>query len=296
MYNLNDDKYFIGVKAQMLAYQKAMQPLITSMNTIGFKQNILNAIEINNRAVQEACKIINNSYYTKSMEIINRSLESLRLPIVECMSQLKTIQWVNLINDYKYSMEGINFNNIKINDNGTIEYEEDTFTKYEIEETSNEIVDEIKTNGKVEISSILKKLIFSLIVTLLISFLQSEDLKYGFLLMFSGFWGQPGSDAYNFLKDKFKRIFKKENITNEYFENYSALIQIDNVKLRKKPNKKATVLRTLDFGNSVEITNQLGSWIEINYCIDEDNNTYISGWVYANSIKKINKIKNRLLN
>lgn len=72
-------------------------------------------------------------------------------------------------------------------------------------------------------------------------------------------------------------------------------MQTDNLKLRKNPNKDAKILLELQFGSSIEIINQLGSWIEINYCIDEDNNTYISGWVYANGIKKIKKIKKKLL-
>ena len=113
--------------------------------------------------------------------------------------------------------------------------------------------------------------------------------------MFGGFLSQPGADAYSFFKDKFIRIFKKESITNDYFDNYSGLVQIDNLKLRKNPNKNAKIITNLQFGSSIEIKEQLGSWIEINYCIDEDNNTYISGWVYANGIKRINKIKNKLL-
>ena len=125
--------------------------------------------------------------------------------------------------------------------------------------------------------------------------LQTDDLKYLFLMIFSVFLSQPGADAYTFLKDKFIKVFKKESITDDYFDNYSGLVQIDNLKLRKKPVKDSKVIANLEFGSSIEIKNQLGSWIEINYCIDEDNNTYISGLVYANGIKRINKIKNQLL-
>ena len=83
--------------------------------------------------------------------------------------------------------------------------------------------------------------------------INDNGTKYVFLMMFGGFFSQPGADAYSFFKDKFIRIFKKESITNDYFDNYSGLVQTDN------------------------------------------SNTYISGWVYANGIKRIKKIKNKLL-
>ena len=57
---------------------------------------------------------------------------------------------------------------------------------------------------------------------------------------------------------------------------FNDLLFVNNLKLRKKPNKDSKVIANLDFGSSIEIKNQLGSWLEINYCINEELEVYES--------------------
>ena len=284
-----------GIDRMIEQMQQSIKPIVNMINSTAYQ----NSIQLASTAYVESCKIMQQCLKSNVVEnIIEPTLSLYREQMSRILEVIPTIMTDNLYNTlsaYKNILNEINFSNLIINDNGTIEYEGDIFTEDEIEETSDEIVEEINTKGKIEIESVLKKLMFCIIGTFLISFLQADDLKYLFLMMFGGFLSQPGADAYSFFKDKFIRIFKKESITNDYFDNYSGLVQIDNLKLRKKPNKDAKIIANLQFGSSIEIKEQLGSWIEINYCIDEDNNTYISGWVYANGIKRIKKIKNKLI-
>ena len=272
-----------GIDRMIEQMQQSMRPIVNMINSTAYQ----NSIQLASITCAESCKMMQQCLKSNVVEnIIEPTLSLYREQmsrILEVIPTIMTDDLYNTLSVYKNILNEINFNNLIINNNGTIEYEGDIFTEDEIEETSKEIVEEINTKGKIEIES------------LLISFLQADDLKYLFLMMFGGFLSQPGADAYSFFKDKFIRIFKKESITNDYFDNYSGLVQIDNLKLRKNPNKNAKIITNLQFGSSIEIKEQLGSWIEINYCIDEDNNTYISGWVYANGIKRINKIKNKLL-
>lgn len=275
--------------------QQVMRPVVDMINSTTYQNTIKLATEVS----IESSKIMQQYLQSNIVEnVIEPTLTLYQNQISKVLQVIPTIMPDNLYNtiaEYKNILNEINFDNVIINNNGTIEYEGDIYTEDEIEETSDEIIEEINNKGKFEIETFLKKLIFCILGTILISFLQIDDLKYLFLMIFSGFLNQPGADAYTFLKDKFIKVFKKESITNDYFDNYSGLVQIDNLKLRKKPVKDSKVIANLEFGSSIEIKNQLGSWIEINYCVDEDNNTYISGWVYANGIKRINKIKDKLL-
>lgn len=291
MYNFSNS----GINRIVEQMQQVMRPVVDMINSTAYQNTIKLATEVS----IENSKIMQQYLRSDIVEnVIKPTLTLYQNQMSKVLQVIPTIMTDNLYNtiaEYKNILNEINFDNVIINNNGTIEYEGDIYTEDEIEETSDEIIEEINIKGKFEVETFLKKLIFCILGTFLISFLQTDDLKYLFLMIFSGFLSQPGADAYTFLKDKFIKVFKKESITDDYFDNYSGLVQIDNLKLRKKPVKDSKVIANLEFGSSIEIKNQLGSWIEINYCIDEDNNTYISGWVYANGIKRINKIKNQLL-
>ena len=291
MYNFSNS----GINRMVEQMQQVMRPVVDMINSTAYQNTIKLATEVS----IESSKIMQQYLQSNIVEnIIKPTLTLYQNQMSKVLQVIPTIMPDNLYNtiaEYKNILNEINFDNVIINNNGTIEYEGNIYAEDEIEETSDEIIEEINNKGKFEVETFLKKLIFCILGTILISFLQTDDLKYLFLMIFSGFLSQPGADAYTFLKDKFIKVFKKESITNDYFDNYSGLVQIDNLKLRKKPVKDSKVIANLEFGSSIEIKNQLGSWIEINYCIAEDNNTYISGWVYANGIKRINKIKDKLL-
>lgn len=291
MYNFSNS----GINRMVEQMQQVMRPVVDMINSTAYQNTIKLATEVS----IESSKIMQQYLQSNIVEnVIKPTLTLYQNQMSKVLQVIPTIMPDNLYNtiaEYKNILNEINFDNVIINNNGTIEYEGNIYAEDEIEETSDEIIEEINNKGKFEVETFLKKLIFCILGTILISFLQTDDLKYLFLMIFSGFLSQPGADAYTFLKDKFIKVFKKESITNDYFDNYSGLVQIDNLKLRKKPVKDSKVIANLEFGSSIEIKNQLGSWIEINYCIAEDNNTYISGWVYANGIKRINKIKDKLL-
>ena len=286
----------LGISKYMEQMKKVMNSLGYIINNEAFKSSIGIATQtyIENQRIMQ--QYIQNNILSSS---ISSTLELYKIQMNRILGVLPTLN-MNRLNDtlsaYKKIINEINFNSLIINNNGTIEYDGKIYEESEIEETSNEIIEEINSDEKINNGTILKKLLFSIIGTFLILFIQADDLNFLFLGLCSGFIGQAGADAYSFLKNKFIQLFKKDsNITDEYFDNYSGLVQIDNLKLRKNPNKDGLVLANLEFGNSIEITNKLGSWLEINYCIDEEKNTYISGWVYSNGIRRTKKIKKKLL-
>lgn len=299
MEKLNENIYNysnFGIDKLIQQINQISRPIIDMINSNTYQIAMKSTLDIcveSNKIMKE---YLNNNVVENIIKPMLSTYTNQMNKILDVIPTMMTDNLCNTLASYRSIINEINFDKIEFYNDGTIEYEGKHFTEEDIEITSDEMAEEISINGNFKFGSVLKKIILCVIGTFLIYFLQTDDLKYLLLLMFSGFVSQPGADAYNFLKDKFKRVFKKDLVSNEYFDNYSALIQIDNLKLRKKPTTDAKVIANLKFGSSVEIKNQLESWYEINYCIDEENNTYISGWIYANGIKRINKIKTKLLN
>lgn len=285
-----------GIDKLIEQIQQSIKPVVDFINSEEYKRTIEFTVKLST----EKSRIIQQ--YLRSTDVVENTIRPLlnlytgnAQYIYETFFNMTKYDWNKTLCAYRDIINEIDINNLRINNNGTIQYEGNCYTKDEIENVSSDMAEEYNSKGKITTDTVIKKLLFCVVCALLISFLQTEDLKYLFLLMFGGFVAQPGADAYNFFKNKLKNTFNKDLVTNEYFENYSGLVQIDNLKLKKKPNKDAKIIATLQFGSSVEIKNQLGSWLEINYCVDEENNTYISGWVYANGIKRIKNIKRKLL-
>lgn len=196
---MNNDIYDFsntGIYKLIEQMQQISRPVVDMVNSTAFKtsmQSVIQQCSIHNEIMQE--------YFRNSTieNVIKPTLELYAQQMKKIYDIIPTIATQNIYNtmaSYGNILREINFDNLKLNDNGTLEYEGKSFSENEIEVTS------------------------------------------------------------------------KDSITNDYFENYSGLVQIDNLKLRKKPNKDSKVIANLDFGSSIEIKNQLGSWLEINYCIN----------------------------
>lgn len=242
---------------RIVEQMQQIESVATMMNTVVYQDTIKLATTVcieSNKIMQQ---YLANNVIENVIRPTLRLYQSQMNKILEVIPTVIADNLYNTLSTYKNIISEINFNDIIINDNGTIEYGGNIYTENEIEETSEAIVEEINTKGNIKIESFLKKFVFCILSTILISFLQADDFKYLLLMVFSGFLSQPGADAYSFLKSKFMKTFKRESVTNEYFDNYSGLVQIDNLKLRKKPNKESKVIINLEFGSSVEIKNQL---------------------------------------
>lgn len=259
--------------------REALEPIV-EMQT-----NIDKIIESTNRLQETLLKPIASASISNiitSMEMFSNN---------KVFDRISTLGIGRIMDSYLSIVENINLGEIKFYENGNIEYSGEIFEKEEITEASNEIIEYAESNVVIKTPTILTKIIISIFMVFILLAVDKEYYKAIIILMEAGFWGEAGSDFYTFIKNRFKNLYKKEIVQDEYFEKYCAFIQCDKVKIKKEPNKDANCIGVINFGRQVEILEQLGSWVQIKVCIDEENNTYTIGWVYANSLKKAGRIK-----
>lgn len=157
--------------------------------------------------------------------------------IYDIVPKIMTPDIYNTILSYKSIFNEININDLKINDNGTIEYEGNIFTEDEIEESSIELIKDIEEKKSIKIDTILKRILLSFLIIFATFFISGDDIEWIFIAMVSGFFGQPGANMSEFFKNKFFKKYECEDTNkHKYFTEHSAIVKLEELKVRKKPN------------------------------------------------------------
>lgn len=284
MYNYSN----FGIDRMVEQMQQMMKPVVDMINSTTYQSTI----QLATKACIESNKIMQQYLQSNVVENIIRPTLTLyqnqMSKIIEIIPNIMTDNLYNTLSAYKNIINEINLNNLIINDNGTIEYEGDIFTEDEIEESSTELIKDIEENKSIKIDTILKRILLSFIIIFATFFMSGNDDEWILLAIIAGFFGQIGSNMFDFFKNKFFQNYESEdNNKSKYFKENSAIVKLEELKVRKQPNSNEKIIGCLYFSQLVKILDIKPYWIKIEYK-DNENKISISGWVSKKGLKRFN--------
>jgi hypothetical protein len=220
------------------------------------------------------------------------NIESLRI----------TEMMVGLQNIVKEQFENIDLKNIKVNENGTINYLNETV---EFKDT----VDEIKlfinsdTNLEEKIFKILQsiKLKHPIIVFIIITFIfypfYSYYVDYTKAIIIAKVQevqdkNKISADKNKIIKDMKNEVSlqlnanSSESLKLKAYLNQYRFVNIDCLNVRISNSMDTKVLATLEFGQVVRVLDKNKGWVLIEY--NDNRNIYIKGWVFSKYVSKFN--------
>ncbi len=207
---------------------------------------------------------------------------------------------VGLQNSLKEQFENIDLKNIKVNENGTINYLDETV---EFKDT----VDEIKLcinseiNWEEKIVKILQsiKLKHPVIVFIIISFILYPFYSYYVdctkAIIIAKVQevqdkNKISADKNKIIKDMRNEVSlqlnanSSESVKLKAYLNQYRFVKAERLNVRISNSTNTKVLATLEFGQVVRVLDKNKEWVLIEY--NDNRNIYIKGWVFSKYISK----------
>lgn len=272
---MNNDIYNFsnyGINKLIEQMQQISRPVVDMVNSTAFKtsmQSVIQQCSIYNKMMQEY--FISDAF----QKVLKPTIQSYVQQINNIRSQIIIPDIYNTILAYKDVVSEIDFNNLKINDNGTIEYEGETFYEEDIDKATKEIA--INSSiSKDKKQSILQKIII---------FILSAYI--------CGIIGQAGAETYTYLKDTFLAIYENVQSSNNednYFNEKCRIVDVTELNVRKSYSKDSKIIGKLYYLQLVKELEKVPYWTKIEY-IDIENDIKIIGWVSTRCIKSYNQFK-----
>lgn len=272
---MNNDIYNFsnsGINKLIEQMQQISRPVVDMVNSTAFKtsmQSVIQQCSIYNKMMQEY--FISDTF----QKILKPTIQSYVQQINNIRSQIIIPDIYNTILAYKDVVSEIDFNNLKINNNGTIEYEGETFYEEDIDKATKEIA----TNSSIskdKKQSILQKIIL---------FILSAYI--------CGIIGQAGAETYTYLKDRFLGIYEdvqSSNNEDNYFNEKCRIVDVTELNVRESYSKDSKIIGKLYYLQLVKELEKVPYWTKIEY-IDIENDIKIIGWVSTRCIKSYNQFK-----
>lgn len=272
---MNNDIYNFcnsGINKLIEQMQQISRPVVDMVNSTAFKTSIQSVIQqcsIYNKMMQEY--FISDTF----QKVLKPTIQSYVQQINNIRSQIIIPDIYNTILAYKDVVSEIDFNTLKINDNGTIEYEGELFYEEDIDKATKEIA----TNSSIskdKKQSILQKIIL---------FILSAYI--------CGIIGQAGAETYTYLKDRFLGIYEdvqSSNNEDNYFNEKCRIVDVTELNVRKSYSKDSKIIGKLYYLQLVKELEKVPYWTKIEY-IDIENDIKIIGWVSTRCIKSYNQFK-----
>lgn len=264
-----------GIDRMVEQMQQMMKPVVDMINSTTYQSTI----QLATKACIESNKIMQQYLQNNVVENIIRPTLTLyqnqMSKIIEVIPKIMTDNLCHTLSAYKNIINEINLNNLIINDNGTIEYEGETF----YEEDINKATKELSTNSLVfkdKKQSILQKIIL---------FILSAYI--------CGIIGQAGAETYTYLKDRFLGIYEdvqSSNNEDNYFNEKCRIVDVPELNVRKSYSKDSKIIGKLYYLQLVKELEKVPYWTKIEY-IDTENDIRIIGWVSTRCIKSYNQFK-----
>ena len=252
--------------------QQISRPVVDMVNSTVFRtsmQSVIQQCSIYNKMMQEY--FISDTF----QKVLKPTIQSYIQQINNIRSQIIIPNIYNTILAYKDVVSEIDFNNLKINDNGTIEYEGETFYEEDIDKATKEIATS-SSISKVKKQSILQKIIL---------FILSAYI--------CGIIGQAGAETYTYLKDRFLGIYEdvqSSNNEDNYFNEKCRIVDVTELNVRGSYSKDSKIIGKLYYLQLVKELEKVPYWTKIEY-IDIENDIKIIGWVSTRCIKSYNQFK-----
>lgn len=272
---MNNDIYNFsnsGINKLIEQMQQISRPVVDMVNSTAFKtsmQSVIQQCSIYNKMMQEY--FISDTF----QKVLKPTIQSYVQQINNIRSQIIIPNIYNTILAYKDVVSEIDFNTLKINDNGTIEYEGEIFYEEDIDKATKEIA----TNSSIskdKKQSILQKIIL---------FILSAYI--------CGIIGQAGAETYTYLKDRFLGIYEdvqSSNNEDNYFNEKCRIVDVTELNVRKSYSKDSKIIGKLYYLQLVKELEKVPYWTKIEY-IDIENDIKIIGWVSTRCIKSYNQFK-----
>ena len=272
---MNNDIYNFsnsGINKLIEQMQQISRPVVDMVNSTAFKtsmQSVIQQCSIYNKMMQEY--FISDTF----QKVLKPTIQSYVQQINNIRSQIIIPNIYNTILAYKDVVSEIDFNTLKINDNGTIEYEGEIFYEEDIDKATKEIA----TNSSIskdKKQSILQKIIL---------FILSAYI--------CGIIGQAGAETYTYLKDRFLGIYEdvqSSNNEDNYFNEKCRIVDVTELNVRKSYSKDSKIIGKLYYLQLVKELEKVPYWAKIEY-IDVQNDIKIIGWVSTRCIKSYNQFK-----
>lgn len=272
---MNNDIYNFsnsGINKLIEQMQQISRPVVDMVNSTVFRtsmQSVIQQCSIYNKMMQEY--FISDTF----QKVLKPTIQSYIQQINNIRSQIIIPNIYNTILAYKDVVSEIDFNNLKINDNGTIEYEGETFYEEDIDKATKEIATS-SSISKVKKQSILQKIIL---------FILSAYI--------CGIIGQAGAETYTYLKDRFLGIYEdvqSSNNEDNYFNEKCRIVDVTELNVRESYSKDSKIIGKLYYLQLVKELEKVPYWTKIEY-IDIENDIKIIGWVSTRCIKSYNQFK-----
>ena len=274
---MNNDIYNFsnsGINKLIEQMQQISRPVVDMVNSTVFRtsmQSVIQQCSIYNKMMQEY--FISDTF----QKVLKPTIQSYIQQINNIRSQIIIPNIYNTILSYKDVVSEIDFNNLKINDNGTIEYEGETFYEEDIDKATKEIATS-SSISKVKKQSILQKIIL---------FILSAYI--------CGIIGQAGAETYTYLKDRFLGIYEdvqSSNNEDNYFNEKCRIVDVTELNVRESYSRISKIIGKLYYLQLVKELEKVPYWTKIEY-IDIENDIKIIGWVSTRCIKSYNQFKSK---
>lgn len=272
---MNNDIYNFsnsGINKLIEQMQQISRPVVDMVNSTAFKtsmQSVIQQCSIYNKMMQEY--FISDTF----QKVLKPTIQSYVQQINNIRSQIIIPNIYNTILAYKDVVSEIDFNTLKINDNGTIEYEGEIFYEEDIDKATKEIA----TNSS--ISKDKKQSILQKIILFILS------------VYICGIIVQAGAETYTYLKDRFLGIYEdvqSSNNEDNYFNEKCRIVDVTELNVRKSYSKDSKIIGKLYYLQLVKELEKVPYWTKIEY-IDIENDIKIIGWVSTRCIKSYNQFK-----
>ena len=200
-------------------------------------------------------------------EIVNKNISSQLATITNAVynnilnydfSVLKTLQ-STICNS---NISDLNIDSLNFDENGSIIYEDETYTPEEINDSTSELMLKAST-GTIDFSDIKRhpKLSVSLLIIMYIIFnLVIPDIY---------------SSVKQYIKDNY--FNNNTEIAEKDYKNFR-IITSNVLNVRRNPTTDSDIIGKLYYLNVVKVTDTCPYWLRIEY-IDTANNIQITGWI-----------------
>ena len=224
-------------------------------------------------------KIINSSAIN---EILNYNLNITRISINEA---LRGYNWKNVLENYSTIINDINMDEITINEDGTVNYEDE-----EIQLNNKDVDDVINTLKSIEkntddIKGILssKKSIIIIVIIFIISGICS------------GFFNKCGETIFDLIPQAFNNYIKEDesNTKKSFIANFR-IVNANELNVREFGSSESRIIGKLYLNQCVEVLEKINYWTKVKY-INKEKDINIVGWVYTRYLSYIDEETSTLI-
>lgn len=262
--------------------------VISEFNIMTHKKELNQMLEsikpIDKKILNKYSNVIYKSIYNYKIQYITKFNNDIMKEYIQELNKK-----INLNIFIESVFKNIDFDNIRINPDGSIQYED---KKIEIEEKNVNValqaLEQIKNNA----DEIKKKVTYKnpLIIIVMLFIIQAVA---------SGFFNKCGETIYELISSTYN-IFLNENKFQggeeskiAFIENFR-IVQANELNVREEASSESKLIGKLYLNQCVEVLEKTKYWTKIKY-VNEEKGIEICGWVYSRYLLCFNEDMSALI-